>query len=391
MSTLGEGQPGSFYLPRLEYTKLPMAQDRGVGWKTLRDAGPVVFMNGHYYLTRREDVLAALRNTKVFSSRLALQPPGSPLPVIPLAFDPPEHTRYRKILQPYFSPQGLSKSRPVLQRHAAEMIAELAARGKCDAMADFARLYPFQVFLDLYGLPVEDRDRVIDWKDAIVADKPYMTQEDFGKAHELLAYLNDAIAQRREKPGEDMLSRVMTGEGDFTDLELLGMSHLLILAGLDTVTAAIGFSLFELARRPQLREELRDNPRQIRVFIEEIVRLEPSAPVAPRVTTEIVTVGGMTLPAGTPVRLCMAAVNRDGSDAMSTDELFLDGKVHRHWGFGGGPHRCLGSHLARIELTIIVAEWLRQIPDFEVPADYQPEIKFPSKTFALKELPLHWS
>jgi cytochrome P450 len=391
MSTLGEGQPGTFYLPRLEYTKLPMSADRGVGWKTLRDAGPVVFMNGHYYLTRREDVLAALRNPKVFSSRLALQPPGSPLPVIPLAFDPPEHTRYRKILQPYFSPQGLSKSRPVLQRHAAEMIAELAERGKCDAMADFAKLYPFQVFLDLYGLPVEDRDRVIDWKDAIIADKPYMTKEDFDKAGELLAYLTDAIQQRRENPGSDMLSQVMTGEGDFSDLELLGMSHLLILAGLDTVTAAIGFSLFELARRPQLRAALRDNPRQIRVFIEEIVRLEPSAPVAPRVTTEIVTVGGMTLPAGTPVRLCMAAVNRDGTDAMSTDDLFLDGKVHRHWGFGGGPHRCLGSHLARIELTIIVAEWLKQIPDFEVPADYTPEIKFPSKTFALKELPLRWA
>ncbi len=391
MSTLGEGQPGTFHLPRLEYTKLPMSADRGVGWKTLRDAGPVVFMNGHYYLTRREDVLAALRNPKVFSSRLALQPPGSPIPVVPLAFDPPDHTRYRKILQPYFSPQGLSKSRPVLQRHAAEMIGALAEQGKCEAMADFARLYPYQVFLELYGLPVEDRDRIIDWKDAVIADKPYLEQADIDKALELLAYLTDAIKQRRENPGSDMLSRVMTGEGDFTDLELLGMSHLLILAGLDTVTAAIGFSLFELARRPQLRAALRDNPRQIRVFIEEIVRLEPSAPVAPRVTTEIVTVGGMTLPAGTPVRLCMAAVNRDGSDAMSTDDLFLDGKVHRHWGFGGGPHRCLGSHLARIELTIIVAEWLRQIPDFEAPADYQPEIKFPSKTFALKELPLHWS
>jgi cytochrome P450 len=117
-----------------------MAADRGVGWKTLREAGPVVFMNGHYYLTRREDVLAALRNPKVFSSRLALQPPGSPLPVVPLAFDPPEHTRYRKILQPYFSPQGLSKSRPVLQRHATEMIAALADRGECEVMADFARI-----------------------------------------------------------------------------------------------------------------------------------------------------------------------------------------------------------------------------------------------------------
>ncbi|MEI7715733.1 MAG: cytochrome P450 [Mycobacterium sp.] len=391
MSTLGESEPGSFHLPRLEYSTLPMSADRGVGWKALRDAGPVVFMNGHYYLTRREDVLAALSNTKVFSARLALQPPGSPFPVVPLGFDPPEHTRYRKILQPYFSPQGLSKSRPVLQRHAAEMIAELAGRGSCEAMADFAKRYPFRVFLDLYGFPSGDLDQIIAWKDAIVADKPYMPAEDLQQGQKLLEYLVEAIEQRRRQPGSDMLSLIMNGEGDFSDLELLGMSQLLILAGLDTVAAAIGFSLFELARRPDLRVALRGNPRQTRVFIEEIVRLQPSAPVAPRVTTEFVNIGGMTLPPGTPVRLCMAAINRDGSDAVSTDELVMDGKVHRHWGFGGGPHRCLGSHLARIELTIVVAEWLRHIPDFDLPPGYRPDIKFPSKTFALRELPLSWA
>jgi cytochrome P450 len=168
------------------------------------------------------------------------------------------------------------------------------------------------------------------------------------------------------------------------------MSHLLILAELDTVTAAIGLSLLELARIPQLRVALRDHPRKIRVFIEEIVRLEPSAPVAPRVTTEMVSVGGMMLPAGSQVRLCMAAVNRDGSDAMFSDQLFLDGKVHRHWGFGGGPHRCLGSHPARMELTVIVDEWLKRIPEFELAPGYQPEIKFPSKTFALRNLPLRF-
>ncbi len=389
MSTLGEYQLGEFYLPRLDFYSLPMGTDRAGGWKTLRDAGPVVFMNGCYHLTRREDVLAALRNPKVFSSRLALQPPGY-LPVVPLAFDPPEHTRYRKILQPYFSPHALSKSRPVLERHAAEMIGEFAGRGECDAVADFANLYPFQVFLDLYGLPLEDRDRLIDWKNALNTDNPVLSQADLDKARALFEYLSDAIQQRRRNPGDDMLSQVITGDGDFTDLELLGMSHLLILAGLDTVTAAIGFSLFELARRPELRTKLRDNPRDTRVFIEEIVRLEPSAPVAPRVTTEYVEVGGMTLPPGSQVRLCMAAINRDGSDKVSTDDLVLDGKVHRHWGFGGGPHRCLGSHLARIELTVIVGEWLKQIPDFELRPDYTPEISFPSKTFALKELPLSW-
>lgn len=379
-----------FHLPRLEYTKLPMTADRGAGWKVLREAGPVVYMNGYYYITRREDVLAALRNPTVFSSRLALQPPGSPIPVLPLAFDPPEHTRYRRILQPFFSPYGLSKSRPVLVRHAADMIDTIAGRGQCDAMRDLARLYPFQVFVDLYGLPLEDRDRLIGWKDSVMADNPYLTEADAAASRDLYQYLTDAIRQRRDNPGTDMLSAVMASDGDFSDLELLGMSHLLILAGLDTVTAAIGFALLELARRPQLRAQLRNDTRQIRVFIEEIVRLEPSAPVAPRVLTETTVVGGMTLPAGSPVFLCMAAVNRDDSDSTSTNELVMDGKVHRHWGFGGGPHRCLGSHLARMELTVIVDEWLKRIPEFDTAPDYEPVIKFPSKTFALTELPLRF-
>jgi cytochrome P450 len=305
------------------------------------------------------------------------------VPVLPSAFDPPEHTRYRKILQPHFSPEALKEFRPVMTRHALEMIADLQRRGGCEVMADLGRLYPYQVFMDLYGLPLEDRDRVIGWKDAAVAGK--------SEGSDLLDYFVDAIQQRRQSPGSDMLSRVMIGPGDLNDLELLGMSHLLVLSGLDTVAAAIGFSLFELARRPQLRKKLRDEPEQIRFFVEEMVRLEPAAPLAARVTTDFVKVGGMTLPPGSPVRLCTAAINRDGSDAISTDDLVMDGKMHRHWGFGGGPHRCIGSHLARIELNIIVAEWLTQIPDFELPAGYIPEIKFPSTSFALKSLPLSWA
>jgi cytochrome P450 len=392
MSTVDGGQAGGFYLPRMDFSTLPMASDRGLGWKTLRDAGPVVFMNGWYYLTRREDVLSALRNTKAFSSREALQPPGNPLPVLPLAFDPPEHTRYRKILQPFFSPAALSKSLPELRSHTIDLIEAIAGRGECEAMADFANLFPFHLFLVLYGLPLEDRDRLIAWKDAIIgmSDKPFPTQEDIAAQQDLADYLVDAVLERKQNPGPDVLSQVLIGEDPLSEIEVLGLSHLLILAGLDTVTAAVGFSLLELARRPDLRSMLREKPKQIRVFIEEIVRLEPSAPVAPRITTQFVNVGGMTLPPGTPVRLCMAAVNRDGTDAMSTDELVMDEKVHRHWGFGGGPHRCLGSHLARLELTLVVGEWLKRIPEFELAPGYTPEIRFPSKSFALKSLPLRW-
>ncbi|MBY0443518.1 MAG: cytochrome P450 [Mycobacteriaceae bacterium] len=391
MSTYS-GQPTNFHLPRLEFSALPMATDRGTGWKTLRDAGPVVFMNGWYYLTRRADVLTALRNPTVFSARLALQPPGSALPLVPLGFDPPEHTRYRKILQPFFSPSALSAALPVLKEHAQSMIHALAAQGGCDGMADFANLYPFHVFLALYGLPLAHRDQLIAWKNSIIAASslPYPTDADLAPGRELYSYLCEAIDHRRRNPGSGILSQLLTAEDGLEIIEVLGMTHLLLLAGLDTVTAAIGFSLLELARRPQLRTTLRRNPQQIRVFIEEIVRLEPSAPVAPRVTTEAVTIGGMTLPAGSPVRLCMAAINRDGSDAISTDELVMDGKVHRHWGFGGGVHRCLGSHLARMELTVVVDAWLEKIPVFDVSAEYVPEIDYPAKTFALKTLPLHY-
>jgi cytochrome P450 len=381
-SLFSSSDPAAFHLPRLEFTTLPMAEDRGAGWKMLRDAGPIVFMNGAYYVTRREDVLAALCSPNLFSAQLALQPPGFPVPVLPSAFDPPEHTRYRKILQPYFSPHALAKSTPVMQRYAKGIISDLASRGECDAMADLARFYPFGVFMELFGFPAEDRDRFIAWKDAAVKGQP--------EGFELLSYFATAINERRTKPGSDLLSHIMTGPGAMTDLELLGMSHLIVLSGLDTVAAAIGFSLLELARRPQLRRDLQDDPKGMSAFIEEIVRLEPAAPMAARVTTDFAKIGGMTLPPGTPVRLCTAAINRDGADNTSTDDLVIDGKIHRHWGFGGGPHRCIGSHLARIQLTAVLTEWLTQIPDFELPPDYVPEVEFPSTYFALTTLPLTW-
>jgi cytochrome P450 len=143
-----------------------------------------------------------------------------------------------------------------------------------------------------------------------------------------------------------------------------------------------------LARSPKLCARLREKPDTIGVFVEEIVRLESSAPVVPRVTTEEVRIAGVTLPAGSRVRLCLGAINRDGSDAISGDELVLDGKVHKHWGFGGGPHRCVGSHLARMEMNVVVTEWLRRIPQFELAPGYRPEITWPSPTCTLPRLPV---
>ncbi|GFG83897.1 putative cytochrome P450 143 [Mycolicibacter algericus] len=392
ISTQQEGRPDSHGAPVLTYATLPMAADRGAGWKAVRDAGPVVFMDGWYYLTRRDDVLAALRNPELFSSKKAFDVLGSPLPLVPIAFDPPEHTRFRRILQPFFSPSTLSETLPALQQQAVDIITEVAGKGGCDVMADIAIPYPSQVFLTLFGLPLADRERLIGWKDAVIAlaDRPTLDGVDLTPALELFTYLTEAINERRQNPQRDILSQVLTGEDALDDAEAIGLSYLFVLAGLDTVTSAMGSALLELARNPQLRAVLRDDPAQIKVFVEEIVRLEAPAPIVPRVTTDTVTVAGVTLPPESQVRLCLAAINRDDSDAISANEIVMDGKVHRHWGFGGGPHRCLGSHLARMELTLIVEEWLRQVPEFELAPGYVPEIIFPAQTFALATLPLRY-
>ncbi|MCW2690632.1 MAG: cytochrome, partial [Mycobacterium sp.] len=155
-------------VPEIEWASLPMAGDRGAGWEALRDVGPVVLMNGWYHFTRRDDVLAALRNPALFSSKRAFDMLGSPLPLVPIAFDPPEHTRFRKILQPFFSPHTLGPMLPSLQQQAIDIVDAAAAKGRCEVMAEIAIPYPSQVFLTLFGLPLQDRDRLIGWKDAVI-------------------------------------------------------------------------------------------------------------------------------------------------------------------------------------------------------------------------------
>lgn len=377
-------------LPHVLYEDLPMARDRGEGWATLRELGPVVRGDGWYYLTRREDVLAALRNPEVFSSRIAYDDMISPVPLVPLGFDPPEHTRYRRILHRFFSPQTLGALLPSLQAQAIEIVEAISQQDQCEVMAELATPYPSQVFLTLFGLPLEDKARLIAWKDAIIAFS--LTTDpasvDLTPAVELYTYLAEAVAHQRDQPRDGMLSELLRGEDPLTDNEAVGLSLVFVLAGLDTVTATIGATMVELARRPELRNSLLDNPDGVAAFVEEMIRLEPAAPVVGRVTTRPITVAGVELPAGADIRLCIAAINRDGSDHYSGDDFVLDGKLHKHWGFGGGPHRCLGSHLARMELKLVVTEWLARIPDFELAPGYIPEITWPSPTCSLPHLPL---
>ncbi len=388
MSTLAD-------LPEVAPEAIPMAEDRTVGWRFLRDLGPLVRVKDAIFITGQTEVEHVLRHPELFSSKQAFDSLGSPLPLIPIATDPPDHTRYRKILQPFFSPRSLNAVLPSLQTQATALIESVAGKTQIEAMSEVAVPYPSQVFLTIFGLPLEDRDRLVGWKDKVIelstAGLSATESGDLGPALELFAYLTEAIAAKRANPADDILTHLLLGTDEteaLDDAEALGLGFLFVLAGLDTVTAAIGFALEHLATNPELRRTIVADPSLIPHFAEEMVRLEPPAPTLPRVTTQEVELAGATIPAGTLLYVCVGAANREPGYVPTPDEVHTDDVVRKHWGFGGGPHRCLGSHLARIELKLVLEEWHKRIPDYTITPGTQPRIVWPSGTFGLTRLDL---
>ena len=376
-----------FVLPAPQFvdaSRYVIAADPRDYWRALQTGGVFVDPGGYYLVTRREDVAAALRDYATFASaRKPLTPSGRkslPIPV-PIAYDPPEHSRFRRILQPYFSSRAADELVPVLREQASALINAVAPNGGCEAIKDIADPFPFGVLMSLCGLPSDDRDKL-----AALADVNWdMTGSQPGS--ELFTYLAAAITSD-ERPA--LAARLLTDDDPLTEEEVIGFYALLCLAQ-DGIQAAIGSALLRLARNPQLCSLLRDDPDQFGAFVEELVRLETPLPFIGRFTTKTVTVAGVTIPAGSVVRLCLASANLDESEKPSV--TVADGKIRArpHWGFGGGVHRCLGAALARMELTVIVAEWLRVVPDFELEPDFAPRFTF-TQGGAIKpsSLPLRW-
>jgi cytochrome P450 len=281
-----------------------------------------------------------------------------------------------------------------LRAQAGRIIDELAVRGSCDIVPDLANLYPTQVFLTLFGLPLEDRERLIAWKDSILElTDPTSTEPSsdlLTHAVELYEYLSRYVTERRAGAGADLLTQLLASrdEGGMTDEEIIGLCYLFVLAGLDTVASALGFSFATLGADPALRSQLVDHPESIPDFIEEILRVEVPVPFSPRVTTQDVSVAGVEIPAGSPVLISYGAANRDPRRHDHPDQLDPT-SAGRHYAFGGGPHRCLGSHLARLEMRVVLEEWHRRIPDYELVGDL-PKARWPAGTLGLTSVRLRY-
>jgi cytochrome P450 len=354
----------------------------------LRRTCPVAWSNshgGHWVLTRYADIHEVNRCPALFSNNPVGIPPnlGQDQPLIPLEVDPPEHTSYRHILTPLFSPARMNALEPQIRLLVTDLIDRFAARGECDFVAEFARPLPAQVFLGLMGWPQEDAPQLLKWTYDVIEGKPGGTDEESNEVRtaaglEIYTYFAELLDNAYEQPGDDIISQLTRarydGERELSQFEILNIVFIVMIGGLHTVTGTLGNSLIYLAEHPDQRDRLAADPALIPSAVEELLRWESIVAPARRVTAAV-TLGGVEMQPGDRVLLALGSAGRDPEEFPDADDVVLDRVPNRHLAFGSGPHRCLGSHLARVELKVALEEIHRRLPDYELVAGEPPVLK----------------
>lgn len=374
-------------------------------------------------VVRRAAVGQVLHDPATFSSAMEAVDLGQSVPLIPLQVDPPRHRTFRRLLDPIFAPKRVAVVEPDVVAMVDQLIDGFAGRGSCDLSTELAVPLPSSVFLRLLGLPLADLDDFLAMKDGIIRpsgdDLEAMQVHQRASARRIETYFADALADRRRRPHDDLLGMLAEAEVEgerLTDEEILGICFLFILAGLDTVTVSLELFFAHLARHPERRRLVATDPSVIPTAVEELLRYETPVVAVPRVATRHVVVDGCPIEAGAHVGVCIAAANTDdgrygagtddgrhgagtdegpsgasggpagatghgargglpgdddgGADGEGPDptagEVDLRRSPNRHLAFGGGIHRCLGSHLARVELRATLRAWHARIPEYEL-------------------------
>jgi len=324
-------------------------------WDALRTAGRVVYLHGDYYLTDHDDVLAALRDPALVCPHMD----PHMYPWIPSTVpDPAEHARYRSILNPWFTPRALAPVTAAVQDHAVALVDAVADKDECDGIADIAHPLACQTLLTLLGFPSTELDTVIG-----LLNRYRVHRGDPKTNHQRVV---DYVAHTIPQADSDGIVAALRDQLD--DDEITSFVALLFTSAVDTGTVAIGFSLVELASNPQSQSILRSHPDQIGAFVDEAMRLNPPITTCPRASLTEMTIGEVTLPAGTRIVLPLQALNLDGGIEISIAHNRV--RPRPTYTFGGGTRRCLGVHLARAELTAIITEFLRRIPEFRTADGY---------------------
>lgn len=360
-------------------------------WKRLRDEAPAYYNERHDFwaVSRYDDVLNALLDWETFSSARGIvvemidtnpdavlfgDIPGM-LPMM-IMMDPPRHDRLRKLVSRAFTPRRVAALEGRMREMCAEFLDPHVGGGPFDIMEECGAKVPGMVIGAIMGVPEEDQNEVRIWIDAMMRWDPDGTDafkmESVGK---LMQYMNDLVTERRDHPRDDMISdlhaaRIADADGggdtQLTFEEVFGFTQLLVFAGNETTARLLGWTAVLLARHPDQRAILLDDPSVVPNAVEELLRYESPSPIQGRYVTRDVDVAGTTIPAGSRLAILNASANRDERHFEDPDRFDVTRQIDRHLAFGYGVHFCLGAALARLEGKVVLEEMLARFPDWQV-------------------------
>lgn len=341
--------------------------------------GPIVYSTahgGHWIVTHYREIFDVLTDAETFSSYPNnLVTPADFGKFIPLELDPPDHTAYRHALQPLFSPQRMKKLGNDIRASVNELLDVFAPTGQAEFISQFAHELPARVFLALMDWPLTDAPMFTEATDAVLFGKPGGTKEESDQvmmmaAMTIAGYFNNVIAERRANPGDDATSALIHTEVELVggkrllnDEELFRMFFLLLMGGLHTVQGSLAWTVAHLSKNTAQRDALIADPSLTPKAVEEILRIE-AAVIPGRRATRDIEIGGVQIAKDDQLILMLCSANRDPEQFADPALLDITRSPNRHLSFGAGVHRCLGSHLGRIELNIALEEMHRRIPDY---------------------------
>src|SRR5882757_486091 len=309
--------------------------------------------------------------------------------LLPLESDPPEHMKYRAALAPLFSPKAIDAIERDVYRVAKEHLDKIAKSGHTDFMHTFARVFPGTIFMMMMGMPLEMKDQFFYWEEKVFHGGTFEEKQQVAK--DIVSFMTDLIQEKRRKPGEDIITSLTKAKVDgrpITDDEVYDICNTLYFAGLDTVNAAQGHIWRYLAEHPEAQAELRANPPLVRDAVEELLRVHNWLG-ASRVRKRDYDCHGVQMKAGERVWINPELPSWDPNVYPDPYKVDFHRSATPHLAFGGGPHRCAGSHLARRELRIGLSEWLRRIPEWRIEPGATPTY-FTDGVLSLRNLPLVW-
>ncbi len=365
----------------------------------LRERCPVAHTDrygGGWLPTRHEDVAAIAYDTERFTSRSVIMGNNRPPPGIapvgispPISSDPPFHHGARRLLLPAFAPQVIAKLEPGTRAYCDELLDGLEGRDVVDAAAEFAQHIPVRVIADMLGFPREDADLFRGFVHDVIEGINEPLETRFAMMQGLFAYLSAQIDDHVAHPRDDLTTFLINAELEGQKLDpfhVAGTIALLLIAGIDTTWSAIGASLWHLARTPADRERLVAEPDLVPSAMEELLRAYAPVTMA-RLVKDDMDWNGCPMKADDWILLSFPAANRDPELFEDADRVVIDREVNRHSAFGLGVHRCLGSHLARLEVRVALETWLARFPNFSL-ADPDAVTWSPGQVRGPRRLPL---